>query len=45
MISMRWQAWICPATRLLYLNQPHNPTGTLMARPVFEDVIGLARAA
>ena len=35
---------ICPATRLLYLNQPHNPTGTLMARPVFEDVIGLARA-
>jgi aspartate/methionine/tyrosine aminotransferase len=36
---------ICPATRLLYLNQPHNPTGTLMARPVFEDVIGLARPA
>jgi aspartate/methionine/tyrosine aminotransferase len=35
---------IRPATRLLYLNQPHNPTGTLMARPVFEDVIGLARA-
>ena len=25
---------IRPATRLLYLNQPHNPTGTLMARPV-----------
>ena len=35
---------IRPATRLLYLNQPHNPTGTLMARPVFEHVIGLARA-
>ena len=35
---------IRPATRLLYLNQPHNPTGTLMAREVFEDVIGLARA-
>jgi aspartate/methionine/tyrosine aminotransferase len=34
---------IRPATRLLYLNQPHNPTGTLMARPVFEQVIGLAR--
>jgi len=31
-------------TRLLYLNQPHNPTGTLMARPVFEQVIALARA-
>ena len=35
---------IRPATRLLYLNQPHNPTGTLMARPVFDHVIGLARA-
>ena len=34
---------IRPATRLLYLNQPHNPTGTLMARQVFEDVIGIAR--
>src|SRR6201982_2643820 len=35
---------IRPATRLIYLNHPHNPTGTLMARPVFEHVIGLARA-
>ena len=35
---------IRPATRLLYLNQPHNPTGTLMARPTFERVIDLARA-
>src|SRR6185437_4343883 len=35
---------IRPATRLLYLNQPHNPTGTLMPRPVFEHVIELARA-
>jgi aspartate/methionine/tyrosine aminotransferase len=35
---------IRPTTRLLYINQPHNPTGTLMARRVFEDVIGLARA-
>ena len=35
---------IRPATRLLYLNQPHNPTGTLMPRPVFEQVLGLARA-
>ena len=33
---------IRPATRLLYINQPHNPTGTLMARPVFEHVIRLA---
>ena len=37
-------ALIRPATRLLYLNQPHNPTGTLMTRPVFEQVIELARA-
>jgi aspartate/methionine/tyrosine aminotransferase len=37
-------ALIRPETRLLYLNQPHNPTGTLMARPLFEQVIELARA-
>jgi aspartate/methionine/tyrosine aminotransferase len=35
---------IRPATRLLYLNQPHNPTGTLMSRAVFDRVIELARA-
>jgi len=35
---------IRPATRMLYLNQPHNPTGTLMARQDFERVIELARA-
>jgi aspartate/methionine/tyrosine aminotransferase len=34
---------IRPATRLLYLNQPHNPTGTLMSRAVFDRVIELAR--
>ncbi len=33
-----------PTTRLLYINQPHNPTGTLMSRPMFEKVIDLARA-
>lgn len=27
-----------PATRLLYLNQPHNPTGTLIGRSDFERV-------
>jgi aspartate/methionine/tyrosine aminotransferase len=35
---------IRPETRLIYLNQPHNPTGTLMERPVYEQVLGLARA-
>jgi aspartate/methionine/tyrosine aminotransferase len=29
-------------TRLLYLNQPHNPTGTLMDRAMFERVSDLA---
>ena len=33
-----------PDTRLLYLNQPHNPTGTLMDRPLLERVRDLARS-
>jgi aspartate/methionine/tyrosine aminotransferase len=32
-----------PATRILYVNQPHNPTGTLMDRATFERVVQLAR--
>lgn len=32
-----------PNTRLLYVNTPNNPTGTLMERGVFEQVMGLAR--
>jgi aspartate/methionine/tyrosine aminotransferase len=35
---------IRPSTRLLYVNQPHNPTGTLLARDDFERVVDLARA-
>ena len=31
-------------TRVLYVNQPHNPTGTLMDGITFERVAGLARA-
>ncbi len=31
-----------PKTRLLYVNQPHNPTGTLMDRATFERVGELA---
>jgi aspartate/methionine/tyrosine aminotransferase len=31
-----------PNTRVLYLNQPHNPTGTLMDRATFERVAALA---
>jgi aspartate/methionine/tyrosine aminotransferase len=32
-----------PGTRLLYVNSPHNPTGTQMDRGVFERVVKLAR--
>jgi aspartate/methionine/tyrosine aminotransferase len=31
-----------PSTRLVYVNQPHNPTGTLMTRDAFQSVVGLA---
>jgi aspartate/methionine/tyrosine aminotransferase len=31
-----------PGTRVLYLNQPHNPTGTLMAREMYAEVAALA---
>lgn len=32
-----------PSTRVLYINQPHNPTGTLMSRSTFDRVAGLAQ--
>jgi aspartate/methionine/tyrosine aminotransferase len=32
-----------PQTRMLYINSPHNPTGTAMPRRVFERVVELAR--
>jgi aspartate/methionine/tyrosine aminotransferase len=35
---------IRPGTRVLYVNQPHNPTGTLMERATFERVAELAHA-
>ncbi len=34
---------IGPRTKLIYINTPHNPTGTQMARTTFERVIELAR--
>ena len=34
---------IGPRTRLIYINSPHNPTGTQMPRTTFERVIELAR--
>jgi aspartate/methionine/tyrosine aminotransferase len=33
-----------PSTRLLYVNTPHNPTGTHMTRGIFDQVVDLARA-
>jgi aspartate/methionine/tyrosine aminotransferase len=38
------QRMLRPTTRLLYLNQPHNPTGTLMDRETFARVVELCRA-
>ena len=34
-----------PNTKLLYINTPHNPTGTQMPRAVFDQVVELAREA
>ena len=34
---------LTPATDLLYVNQPHNPTGTLMDAPTFERLIGMVQ--
>jgi aspartate/methionine/tyrosine aminotransferase len=31
-----------PETRLMYVNSPHNPTGTQMPRPTFERLVELA---
>lgn len=31
-----------PATKLIYINSPHNPTGTQMARATFDRVLELA---
>jgi aspartate/methionine/tyrosine aminotransferase len=35
------EAAVRPDTRLIYLNQPHNPTGTLMDRATLERIVGL----
>ncbi len=32
-----------PNTKLLNLNYPHNPTGALLSKKVFEGLVGLAR--
>jgi aspartate/methionine/tyrosine aminotransferase len=32
-----------PRTKLIYINSPHNPTGTQMSRATFDRVIELAR--
>jgi aspartate/methionine/tyrosine aminotransferase len=36
------EALIRPETRLLYINTPHNPTGTHMSRQILERVVQLA---
>jgi aspartate/methionine/tyrosine aminotransferase len=37
-------AAITPRTRVVYVNQPHNPTGTLMSPDTFQTVVDLARS-
>ena len=37
------EALLRPNTKLLYVNTPHNPTGTHMPRAVFDRVVDLAR--
>ncbi len=32
-----------PTTRVVYINTPHNPTGLLMPRPVFDAIVDLGR--
>ena len=34
---------LCAETRLIYINSPHNPTGTQMPRAVFERLVAIAR--
>jgi aspartate/methionine/tyrosine aminotransferase len=36
------EAMLEPSTRLIYINSPHNPTGTHMPADVFERVVELA---
>jgi len=37
------EAELRPQTKLIYINSPHNPTGTQMSNGVFERVVELAR--
>lgn len=37
------EALLRPETKLIYINSPHNPTGTQMERGVLERVVELAR--
>jgi aspartate/methionine/tyrosine aminotransferase len=37
------QAMLSADTRLIYINSPHNPTGTTMSAEVFERVVEIAR--
>ena len=36
------ESLIRPNTRAIYINSPHNPTGLLMPRPIFNGVLELA---
>ncbi len=38
----RFRRLITPATRLVIVNFPHNPTGYLASRAVFNDIVEIA---
>lgn len=38
------ESLVRPSTRALYINTPHNPTGTHMSRAAFDRVVSFARA-
>ncbi len=38
------EALITPATRVIYINTPHNPTGINMSRKVLDQIMALAKS-
>lgn len=39
------RALVTPGTRLIAINNPNNPTGSLIDRPMLEEIAAIARAA
>ncbi len=39
------RALVTPGTKMIAINNPNNPTGTLMDRPMLEEIVSIARDA